>query len=119
MCANSEPATVVRLATWKEFDDKPIALAHLNHYLSTRGGKDFIEDTNIDTMLRADTGVQSEFASRIPTGRSSGTISDNFKLEQSSYRFQDFRYAFGAIDRFDFEADFTAGTLHAWFQDGR
>jgi hypothetical protein len=116
-CAYLSPAGVVGVAISQEFGDKPIALAHLVWYLSTGGGADFIEDTNIDSMLRTDTRVQSEFASRIPTGRSSGAFSSYFKLEQSSYGNQDFRFAFGAINRFDFDADFAAGTLHAWFQD--
>jgi hypothetical protein len=116
-CARLSPAGVVGAAMWRQFGDTPIALAHLNWYLPTGGGADFVEDANIDSMLRTDTGVQSKLTSRIPTGRSSGTFPGHFKLEQSVYVNQDFRFTFGAIDRFDFEVDFASGTLHAWFQD--
>ena len=39
------------------------------------------------------------------------------KIEQSHYTDQDLRFAFGAIDILDFEVDFAARTIHAWFQD--
>jgi hypothetical protein len=118
VCSNMSPSGVVGVAIWKEFDDKPLALAHLNHYLSTGMGADFVEDANITRMLTSDTGVQRLLRSMLPaTLPTTGKITDHVKIEQSDYSDQDLRFAFGAIDRLDFEADFDASTLKAWFQD--
>ncbi|MEX2512675.1 MAG: hypothetical protein WD398_07210 [Cyclobacteriaceae bacterium] len=71
-------------------------------------------------MLRTDAGIQTFLSGRIPTSVPvGGRLRGNENVEQFHYQDQDFRYAFGAIDRLDFEADFTAGTLHAWFQEIR
>lgn len=118
ICERMSPSGVVGAAIWAEFDDKPLALQHLNHYLSTGGGADFNENANLDRMLRTDVGVQRAIARVIPVGAArSGKVARSLKLEQDDYDSQDFRFAFGAIDRLDVEADFGAGTLHAWFQD--
>jgi hypothetical protein len=108
---------VVGIAISQEFSDKPIALQHLFWYLNA-GGIDFMEDANLDHMLRSDKGVQTLIAGAIPSGAPiSGRFTGNVKVEQLNYQNQDFRFAFGAIDQLDFEVDFTAGTVHAWFQD--
>jgi hypothetical protein len=118
VCANSSPSTVVSAAVLAEFRGKPIAKAHLDWYLSVGRGADLVEDTNIERMLRSDTGVQAMITSRLPTPRpTSGTFAGSFKIEQTDYSDQDLRFAFGAVDRLDFEVDWSAGTLHAWFQD--
>lgn len=115
-CANFAPSTVVGLAIQQEFSDKPLALEHLNWYLGNGGGADFVEDANLNRMLRTDTGVQALLARVIPSG-GGGSFTGHVKVEQSDYQNQDFRFAFGAIDRLDFEVNFAAQTLHAWFQD--
>jgi hypothetical protein len=117
VCANFSPNDVVGVAIWWDFDNKPIALEHLNWYLSTGAGADFDENSNIEVMLRTDTGVQSRLAQQFPSGQTSGRYSNHLTLMQSDYTIQDFRYSFGTIDRFDFEIDFDAKTLHGWFQD--
>ena len=118
ICSRMSPSGVVGLAIWKEFDDKPLALAHLNHYLSTGGGSDFVEDANVERMLRTDRGVQRLIRSLLPgTFPSAGKATSWIKVEQSDYSDQDLRFAFGAIDRLDFEVDYGAGTVKAWFQD--
>lgn len=117
ICSQFSPRRVVEIALLAEFRDKPIARAHLEWYLSTGKGRDFFENANIERMLRGDGGVQRAIAARIPPGRASGTMSGFLKIEQSDYQDQDLRFAFGAIDRLDFEVDFVAGALHAWFQD--
>jgi hypothetical protein len=68
-------------------------------------------------MLRTDAKVQALILSLFPKGQSSGTFSRHVKISQDDYDDQDFQYAFGAIDRLDFEVDFAAGSLHAWFMD--
>lgn len=115
-CKMMSPRELVNTAIFVEFRDKPIALAHLNWYLTTGRGLDFSENANIDSMLRTDRGVQAAITSRIG-GRTTGTFTTSFKLEQSDYFNQDFRFAFGAIDQLDVEVDFTKATVHVWFQD--
>jgi hypothetical protein len=101
----------------KKFGDKPIALDHLNWYLVNGRGADFSEDDNIKKMLEQDAGIQTAIRALIPPGRTSGKFATHFKVEQQDYDLEDFQYAFGAIDWLDFEVDFDAGTIHAWFQD--
>ena len=117
-CAHFPPNTVVGIAIRQEFSNKPIALDHLNWYLGNGQGADYVEDTNLATLLRADLGVRALLAGLIPSSApASGRFTGHVEVQQGHYQNQDFRYAFGAIDRLDFEVDFTAGTAHAWFQD--
>jgi hypothetical protein len=117
LCPRLSPQQLVDVAIVAKFLTKPIARAHLNWYLSTGGGRDFNEDANIKLMLTSDAGVQAAIRALLPPGRTGGVFTAFLKIEQSHYANQDLRFAFGAIDRLDFEADFSAGTLHAWFQD--
>ena len=118
VCGNATANQVVGVAIWKEFDDKPLALEHLNWYLGMGQGADFVEDDHIARMLRTDTGVAGQILRRLPSRwPASGTQAGAFKVEQDHYVSQDFRYAFGAIDRLDFEVDWSARTIHVWFQD--
>lgn len=116
-CKMMEPQTLVDTAIMVEFRDKPIALAHLNWYLSIGHGADFNENLNIKRMLERDTGVQAEIMKRIPGTQKTGKFASSFKLTQSMYADQDLRFAFGAVDILDFEVDFDAKTIQAWFQD--
>jgi len=116
LCTIMSPRSLVDAALLGKFGDKPIAKAHLNHYLTGKG-RDIVEDANIEMMLRRDSGVKSMIAARIPGAMRTGTITRFFKVEQSDYENQDLRFAFGAIDRLDIEVDFDAQTFHAWFQD--
>jgi hypothetical protein len=116
-CAHFSPTTVVEIAIFQKFSDKHLALQHLFWYLKA-GGADFMEDMNLDRMLKADKGVQALLAGAIPSSApASGRFIGDVKVEQLNYQNQDFRFAFGAIDRLDFEVDFMAGTVHIWFQD--
>jgi hypothetical protein len=119
VCANASPESVVNTAVWVKFDGKPLAKAHLDWYLSKGKGADFVEDAHLATMLRTDAGVQAAIAASLPVPPwpSTGTTAVYLKIEQSDYTNQDFRFAFGAIDRLDVEIDWAAGTLHGWFQD--
>ena len=116
LCPRTTPKELVDLAIWKEFDNKPIARAHLDWYISKGKGLDFVEDANIKLMLEKDTKVQALLA-RFIGARTAGMFAFHFKLEQSDYENQDLRFAFGAVDRVDVEVDFAANTLHAWFMD--
>jgi hypothetical protein len=117
LCPRLSPRELVLAAKAAEFLNKPIALKHLDWYLIDGKGKEFNEDANIKLMLETDSGVQAAIAALVPRGRTSGTFTGFMKIEQADYQNQDLRFAFGAVDRLDFEVDFAAGTLHGWFQD--
>jgi hypothetical protein len=118
VCAHFPPSTVVSLAIHEEFSDKPLGLEHLNWYLGNGAGSDFDEDANLLRMLANDRGVQALIAGFLPaTAPPSGIFTYYTRVDQGDYHIQDFRFAFGAIDELDFQADYTSGMLHCWFQD--
>jgi hypothetical protein len=117
VCAHSTPEEVIELAAFAELQGKWIALDHPRWYFYKGSGADFVENSNLELMLRHDSGIQAVLNNVIPTNRKSGTFTHHLKIEQPDYDDQDFRFAFGAIDQLDFEVDFDAGTIHAWFQD--
>lgn len=117
LCKLVDPDTLIEVAIVGKFGGKLIAQRHLAWYLTDGKGADFIEDANIRKMLFEDTGVQFQIGLQIPRGQTSGTFAGSLKIEQSHYTDQDLRFAFGAIDILDFEVDFAARTIHAWFQD--
>ena len=118
VCARYSPSEVIRIAIIAEFSDKPLALRHLMWYLNAGKGADFVEDANLEALLRIDRGVQALLANKIPASApAGGKLVGHMKIEQTDYQDQDFRYSFGAIDRLDYEVDYAAGTVHAWFQD--
>ncbi len=118
VCSKFEPDRVMQIANDIMFDDKPIAREHLTWYLKDGRGADFSEDANLDKMLRTDKGIQKLLAAQIPAGASAeGKFAKNIRVIQWDYEVQDFLFAFGSIDRMDFEADFAGRMLHVWFQD--
>jgi hypothetical protein len=117
VCAHADPAWVLRAAIAAEFTFKPIGLKHLNWFLADGHGADYVEDANIDTLLRQDAQVQRLFKQAIVARGARGVQRGHIGLRQDNYSDSDFQYAFGSIDRFDFEADTKAGTFHGWFKD--
>jgi len=115
-CKNLSPREVIGAAIQGKFGDKPIALEHLNWYLFNGGGVDFDENANLEKLLRTESVVQRYVRAHI-SGRSSGTVAFSFPLDQQEYDSQDLRFAFGRIDRLDFEVDLSAGSVRAWFMD--
>jgi hypothetical protein len=113
----ADPAEVMTLAFLAGLVGKPLAKEHLNWFLSTGSGADYVEDKNLEAMLRSDSGVQAKINKAIPKGRTSGIFAAHFAIEQSDYSDDNYSYSFGEIDRLDFEVDFTAKTIHAWFMD--
>jgi hypothetical protein len=107
---------VMAAAGFYALRDKWIAVVHYRWFFGGDGA-DFVEDSNLDLMLRTDSGVQGKLGAKIPTDQSSGIFTDYVTITQDDYDDEEFQYAFGEIDRLDFEVDFAAGTLHAWFQD--
>ncbi|HET7605557.1 MAG TPA: hypothetical protein VFK28_05755 [Sphingomicrobium sp.] len=118
VCSTLSAKGVVDAAIFKEFGDKPIAKKHVLWYLSDGHGVDFVEDDNLRDMLQRDRGVQAAILATFPPKeKQKGIFQTYLRIAQQDYVVQDFRFAFGAIDRLDIEVDFTAGKLHAWFQD--
>jgi hypothetical protein len=115
-CRHSSPGTVLSIAKLTYLYDNPIAKAHLNWYLEGSGA-DFIEDDNLELMLRTDPGVQDKITRSIPSDRSTGIFAGHVAITQDNYSSDEFKNSFGEIDRLDFEIDFAAGTIHAWFLD--
>lgn len=108
-CATLSPAQVLDLAGRTVLSGSPLGQAHLDHYL-IGGGVNLAE--NLDDVLRRDAGVRSVLAAAI--GRNTtGFVT----IAQADYAVDDFRNAFGSIDRMDYEVDTAAGTVHVWFQD--
>ncbi|HEU5138019.1 MAG TPA: peptidoglycan-binding domain-containing protein [Steroidobacteraceae bacterium] len=113
---------LVELAKSSEFKDKPIALKHLNFYQKDGKGADFIEDANIKDWLTRDSGIKKRLKREIFPGLGRKPKAEgHFTFEQDEYADdaagQDFRFAFGGIDRVDFEVDFSQDTVRVFFQD--
>jgi hypothetical protein len=108
-CAALPPIGVVGAARAAQFSGKPLAERHLDHYLAG-SGTDFVED--IPAFIAGDSGVRSLLA-----GEVAASSRGHFKVNQTDYSNQDFRFAFGAIDRLDYRVDSPAGVVHVWFVD--
>lgn len=109
LCATSSPATVLDWARRWTFSSMPLARKHLDHY-RTGGGTDLTVD--LGDVLRRDEGVRAVLAREMKT-----TNRGWVKIEQANYEIEDFQYAFGAIDRIDFDVNPTTGQVHLWFKD--
>ncbi|MEM9006467.1 MAG: DUF4157 domain-containing protein [Cyanobacteria bacterium P01_F01_bin.86] len=111
ICANLPPAQVLQVALVVKFRNKPIALKHLNHYLSG-SGKDFNENVNLKTLINRDPTVRQKLATKISKSNKGHVF-----IQQRDYTDQDFRYAFGGVDRVEWEVDKASGTVDIWFMD--
>jgi hypothetical protein len=108
-CATMSPASVLALARETVLSGSPLGQGHLDHYL-TGGGVNLAED--LEDVIRRDSGVRGVLASAIAS-----SPNGHVAIAQADYAVDDFRNAFGAIDRMDYEVDAAAGTVHVWFQD--
>lgn len=107
-CARLSPQEVALVAK-NVMRVLPLAKRHLEHYLAGSGA-DFKED--FADVIRRDRKVRAKFAVHIKA-RPRG----HFKLNQSDFDVKDFQFAFGAIDRVEYEVNRAAGTVHVWFRD--
>ncbi len=121
MCKVMSPLQLVNQAKSLVFTDKPIAMKHLDWYLTNGSGKDFIEDDNIKDWVTRDSGIRHRLKREIFHGGRKPKKEGHFTFEQDEFADdtagQDFRFAFGAIDRVDFEVDPSDDTVRIWFQD--
>ncbi len=111
VCATLSPENVMKTVLFVEMDGKPLATEHLNHYISG-GGKKFDEDSNLRDLIDQDDQVRGKFSKAIAVSKT-----NNIPIWQGDYKVQDFRYAFGGIDRVDYDADVKKGTVDIWFKD--
>jgi len=116
---SSTPEGLVGLAKKFKFFDKPIALKHLDWFLKDGKGADFVEDDNIRDWITRDSGIRSRLKREIAKARRKGEGHFFFPQEEfaEDTAGQDFRFAFGAIDRVDFQVDFSQDTVRVWFKD--
>jgi hypothetical protein len=91
-------------------------LDHVDHYLKKKGA-DYTENFFLEMVLKYDDGVRTALGRRLPTGSSGVSRPDYFELRQVTYSLDWARSSWGAIDKFCFEVDFDAETLHVWFKD--
>lgn len=108
-CSRLPPLAVLMAARHTVMAGMPLAQKHLDHYLKGRGVALLVDLTDV---LRRDAGVRAKLRSAIRVA-STG----HFKINQKDYKVEDFRFAFGAIDRFDYEVNRAAGLVHVWFKD--
>ncbi|MEP6833241.1 MAG: hypothetical protein ABJB74_07595 [Gemmatimonas sp.] len=114
------PELLVAVARTLLFVKRPLASVHLEFYLKG-GGKDFVEDTNIKNWISGDSGIRKRLKREIFVGGKKTRTEGHFFFSQSEYAKdeagQDFRFAFGGIDRVDFEVDLADHLVRVWFQD--
>lgn len=114
LCPTRTPLELVKWAKTLAFGGKPIALQHLDWYLKDGKGADFVEDSNISDWLRRDSGIRSRLKSEISPRR---IRRGYFEFTQGEFKVDDFQYAFGSIDRVDFQVDFGRDIVQVWFKD--
>jgi hypothetical protein len=102
------------------FARRPLASKHLEWYL-TGGGKDFVEDDNIKDWVTRDSGIRKRLKREIFPPGAKPRMQGQFFFGQGEYAKddagQDFRFAFGGIDKVDFEVDLSDHLVRVWFQD--
>jgi hypothetical protein len=108
-CAHLPPSLVAKLARETVMLGLPLAQRHLDHYIDGSGSP-LVED--LQAVLEQDTKLRAKLAAAMRRSKTG-----HIKIEQRDYGVKDFQYAFGAIDRLDFEVDSMSGQAHVWFQD--
>jgi hypothetical protein len=110
-CANVTERQALEAARLATITSRGLTLAnrHLDHYL-TAGGADFTE--NVVDFINSDSGVRAKLARAI-----NKTSRGHIRIGQNDYSETDFQFAFGAIDRMDYEVDPATKSVHIWFMD--
>ena len=109
--ATETPVRVLDASGLFEMSGRPLARQHFEHYLNG-GGRTMVEDEPLEYMLRTDGRVQLKLLQEIQD-KDRGY----FFLRQQNYSSKDFRFAYGGIDRVDFEVDRDKDTVKVWFVD--
>lgn len=109
-CALMSPESVMKTALKWEMRGKPLARKHLQHFLSGSGAD---LPVDLEDVLKRDVFVRAVLAAEMKSSPVRGFV----KIEQNHYDVEDFQYAFGAIDRLDYEVNAASGQVHVWFKD--
>jgi hypothetical protein len=120
VCAHTSAREALEAARFVMITLRGLTLAdqHLDHYLYG-GGADYKED--LEAVIRQDEKVRAVLQAAIKKQGRRGHV----RIEQDNYANEDFKFAFGAIDRLDFEviggtkkgATATTAQVHVWFKD--
>ncbi|HLW91063.1 MAG TPA: hypothetical protein VKS78_07165 [Roseiarcus sp.] len=121
-CKAWPPRGVVDVAIGVKLKDYPLGRKHAMWYLSEGNGRDFDEDDNLWDMLQRDGGFRSHLIDEIFGGiftspKNPPRLRGFFQFITNFYFVSDFHYAFGTIDRVDYEADVGIDAVHVWFKD--
>jgi hypothetical protein len=108
-CAIFSPERVAQIARSTVLAGLPLAQKHFDHYL-VGGGKNL--NVDLEDVIRRDAKVRNKLRILLKKHRKGFT-----KIHQGDYAIRDFQFAFGAIDRLDFEVDKATGLVHLWFMD--
>lgn len=108
-CASLPPDLVAETARKTFMLGLSLAQRHLDHYLDGSGSPVVVD---LEDVLKRDAKVRSKLARAIKRSRAG-----HIRVGQGDYAEMDFQFAFGAIDRLDFEVDRASGLAHVWFQD--
>jgi hypothetical protein len=108
-CANSSPPWVATIVQNTIMSALPLARRHLAHYLAGSGSPLTVD---LEDVIRRDSKFRAKLAAHVRRA-----ARGHFNVNQSDYGVKDFQFAFGAIDRLDFEVSHAAGRVHVWFQD--
>jgi peptidoglycan hydrolase-like protein with peptidoglycan-binding domain len=114
------PELLVATARALLFVKRPLGSKHLEFYLSG-GGADFVEDSNITDWITRDSGIRHRLKREIFPAKGKTRTKGEFFFHQREYAKdeagQDFRFAFGSIDKVDFEVDLADHLVRVWFKD--
>jgi hypothetical protein len=98
----------------------PLAVEHLDWYLTKGNGADFVEDDNIRRWINQDSKIRARLKTEIFPPRKKKRAEGHFFFDRNDFdrsKTEDFALSFGSIDRVDFSVDFSDDTVRVWFQD--
>ncbi|MFI6603637.1 SpvB/TcaC N-terminal domain-containing protein [Nonomuraea sp. NPDC050536] len=104
--------------------DEPVAAEHLDHYLKG-SGTTIDENANLSKMLDSDHSVayfvyhsvSKGIEASVAKGVDTGLVTGHLALAQGDISVPEYKNAFGAIDRVDWEYNFGTRKVQVWFQD--
>ncbi len=118
LCAMSDDPQKVIDSVKLVMAKAPLAIQHLDWYLSKGSGKDFNEDLNILNWLHQDSHIRARLKKEIfPAGRKPRS-EGHFEFSRDDFdtsKTENFALSFGSIDRVDFAVDFADDIFRVWF----
>ena len=95
VCAVTTDGQALKIAEWVKMTPGGHAAAHLDRYLSGKGGT---EKVNLEAVLREDFGVRQKVTSSIMAALRAGKTSGSVPIPQDVYRNQDWQFAIGGMN---------------------